>query len=299
MRLSLLAVLSFVPVGFGCTGTVSWSPEAVDAETAATTSALVVIERTSDSARGTSAEASARFLRVASPASAEEALRAIGAALDLPARGACARIVSLAGTAGLSAATAPVAHAPVVELVDVGEVSLEVQGEVTRLLQRQVPDVTDVVSGVVYARATGPSLLPAGARYTVHVAGGHDLSAFDIAMSAPRDPSEIRIAGETAQGLQLGSSDVVFAWTPDGPDDLVYVDVRPSDGTSPAPPKRGRNEAVRCVLDDAGHGIVSKLFFEEAGTLIVHRVHRERLQARGISGEARVDFARALPYVRQ
>jgi hypothetical protein len=53
------------------------------------------------------------------------------------------------------------------------------------------------------------------------------------------------------------------------------------------------------VLDDAGHGVVSKLFFEEAGTLIVHRVHRERLQARGISGEARVDFARALPYARQ
>jgi hypothetical protein len=268
--------------------------------------------------------------------------------------------------------------------VDVGDVSLEVDGEITRLLPRQVPDVTDVVSGIVYARGTfrprsggagdvpsGPSLLPPATRYIVHVAGGHDLGAFDVAMMAPRDPSEVRIAGETAQALELGSSDgVAFSWTPDGPDDLVYVDVRPesaslrsttqpsadvpsrsttppsadvplrsttqpsadvpsrsttqpsadvpsrsttqpsadvpSRSTTPppadvpsAPAERAPNEAVRCVLDDAGHGVVSSLFFEDAGTLIVHRVHRERLRARGISGEVRVDFARSLPYARQ
>ena len=336
MRFSPLAFLSFAPVVFGCTSTVAGSPDAVDAETTTETSAIVVIARTSDAARGTSAEASARFLRVASPSSAVDALHAIGAALDLPSRGACASIVSLAGTAGLPGVKAPAAHPPLVELVDVGDVSLEVDGEITRLLPRQVPDVTDVVSGIVYARGTfrprsggagdvpsGPSLLPPATRYIVHVAGGHDLGAFDVAMMAPRDPSEVRIAGETAQALELGSSDgVAFSWTPDGPDDLVYVDVRPesaslrsttppsadvpSRSTTPpsadvpsAPAERAPNEAVRCVLDDAGHGVVSTLFFEDAGTLIVHRVHRERLRARGISGEVRVDFARSLPYARQ
>jgi len=318
MRFSPLAFLSFAPVVFGCTGTVAASSETVDAETTTETSALVVIERTSDAVRGTSAEASARFLRVAAPSSAVDALHAIGAALDLPPRGACASIVSLAGTAaGLSGGTAPAAHPPVVELVDVGEVSLEVDGEITRLLPRQVPDVTDVVSGVVYARGTfrprsggagdvqaGPSLLPPATRYIVHVAGGHDLGAFDVAMMAPRDPTEVHIAGETAQGgLQLGSSDsVAFSWTPDGPDDLVYVDLRP-DSTADVPSRLttppSADGAVRCVLDDAGRGVVSTLLFEDAGTMIVHRVHRERLRARGISGEVRVDFARTLLYARQ
>jgi hypothetical protein len=285
MRLSSSGLLLLV-AGAGCTGTVSGSPEAADAETTTAMSAVIVVERTSDSVQGSSAEASARFVRVTTPSSSTEALQAIGAALDLPPRGACASIASLAGFKGTpgSAASAP-ARAPVVELVDVGPVSLEADGLLTRLLPRQLPDVTDVVSGVVYARATGPALLPPATNYVVHVAGGHDLASFDVVAAAPHDPSEVRVAGETPGGLKVGAnSSIELAWAPDGTEDFLYVDVRPN--------------GVRCVFDDVGRGTVSPFFFDDAGTLVIHRVHRERFRVRGIdAGEVRFDFSRAIPYL--
>ncbi|HEX3344432.1 MAG TPA: hypothetical protein VHS09_07650, partial [Polyangiaceae bacterium] len=79
MRLPLLAVLPIVPAMLGCAGTVSGPSEGVDAEPSSTTSAVVAIERTADSAEGSRAEASARFIRVVAPSSADDALRAIGA----------------------------------------------------------------------------------------------------------------------------------------------------------------------------------------------------------------------------
>ena len=45
-------------------------------------------------------------------------------------------------------------------------------GHETHLVPRQLPDVTDVVSGVVYARAADSALFPSSARYLVHVSGG-------------------------------------------------------------------------------------------------------------------------------
>src|SRR5450755_727758 len=108
MRVSLFAWLSLVPAALGCAGTVSGSSDGVDAEASATTSAIVAVERTTDSAEGSRAEASARFVRVLAPSSANDALRAIGASLELPATGSCATIASLTG--------APVPKAPVIEL---------------------------------------------------------------------------------------------------------------------------------------------------------------------------------------
>jgi hypothetical protein len=282
MRSSRLALFAFLPAALGCAGTVSGSPEAADAETASTKSAIVVIERTIDTAQGSSAEASARFLRVTAPASAQDALRAIGAALELPPRGSCASLASRADAVPSSS------RAPVVELIDVGGISLEANGVQTRLLPRQVPDVTDVVSGVVYARATDPALLPASAGYVVHVAGGSDVGAFDLAASAPADPSEVRVVDETARGALVANGPWVnFAWTAssEGTDDLVYVDVRPN--------------GVRCVFDEVGLAAISTLFLNHEGTLVVHRVRRERFHVRGIdSGEVRFDFARTIAYVR-
>jgi hypothetical protein len=274
----LLTFLALAPT-VGCAGTVSGSSDVADAETA-TTSAIVVISRTADTSQGSRAEASARFIRVAAPTSTQDALRAIGAALDLPARGSCASVGSLAA--------APAARGtPVVELMDVGPVSLEADGVQTRLLPRQVPDVTDVVSGVVYARATDPAVLPASARYVVHVGGAPDHAPVDLAATAPGDPSEVRVAGEDTSGVLVATGAWVnFAWTPEGVDDLVYVDVRPS--------------GVRCAFDEVGLAAMSTLYFDSSGTLVLHRVRRERLHSPGIdSAEVRFDFARTLAYVRR
>jgi hypothetical protein len=288
MRLSPLALLPVIPAALGCAGTVSGSgSDAVDAEASAKTSALVAIERTTDSTQGSRAEASARFLRVTarSSASTDDAMHAIGAALDLPAVGTCAALSTRA--AAPSNGTDP-GLVPVVELLDVGSVSLEAAGIETRLSPRQLPDVTDVVNGVVYSRATDPLLLPAGARYVVRVAGAPGFGPIEVSAVAPADPADLRIAGETPEGsgtLTASGSSVDLSWTARA-DDVVYVDVRPS--------------GVRCALGDTGTGSVSTLLLDDEGTLIIHRLHRESLRTRGIdSGEVRFDFARTVGYVRR
>jgi hypothetical protein len=252
-----------------------------DAEAATTTSAVVVIERSVGATEGSRAEGSARFVRIAAGASVDDALRAIGAALELPARGACASVSSLAGGIGRGE------PAPVVELVDVGTVSIEAGGVETRLLPRQLPDITDVVSGVVYARAAEPALLPAATRYVLHVAGGQDLGGFDVSASAPGDPGAVHLSGEDSRGtLVAAGSTVDLTWTTDTSDDVIYVDVRPN--------------GVRCVFGNTGHAAVSTLLLDDAGTLVVHRLHREPLRATGIdSGEVRFDFSRSVLYTRR
>jgi hypothetical protein len=279
MRLALLALAPLVPAALGCAGAVSGEGSG-DAEAVSTTSAVVSVQRTADSTEGSRAEASARFIRVTGSSSPDDALRAIGATLDLPARGSCASLASLGD--------APAAQAQLIELVDVGDISLQVNGVETRLSARQLPDVTDIVSGVVYARATDPALLPAGAPYLLHVGGAHGLPPVDVVATAPADPADVLVAGEDTPGslevTAASGSTIGLSWASDPLDDTIYVDVRPSD--------------VRCVLDAGGHGTVSTLLLDDAGTLVVHRLHREPLRATGVdAGEIRFDFARTVTYV--
>jgi len=286
MRVSPVALLPLLPVAAGCTGAVSGSDGTGDAE-AATTTAIVLVERTINATEGSRAEASARFIRVAAPASAQDALRAVGVAVDLPAPGTCQQRVSLA--AGGSTAE----PAPIVELLDVGVVSIEAAGAATRLLPRQLPDVTDIVNGVVYARAADPALLPPGAAYVLHVGGGADLGPLDVTATAPGDPSDVAISGEDARGTLVASGRAVdLSWTADGTDDVVYADIG----------------GIRCSLGDPSgqassdslvRSSLSTELLDDAGTLVVHRLHREPLRARGFdSGEIRFDFARSIAYVR-
>ena len=184
-----------------------------------------------------------------------------------------------------------------VELADVGAVSLEANGHETHLIPRQLPDVTDVVSGVVYARGRPAALFPAEPRYLVHVAGGADVDPFDVSASAPADPSDVRIAGEDGTaGVVAGATSPidVSRGRPTPRTTLLYVDVQPAGfrcalvrGRDRADERRARDRARRSCVD-------------EAGSIVVHRVHREPLTARGIEGgEIRFDFSRSVPYVRR
>ncbi len=291
MRLALMtALVALAAPAMGCTGAVSDPTVPGDAEPS-TTSAVVIVERTVDPTGGPRAGASARFVRVSAPSSARDALRTIGAAVDLPAQGSCVSLATLAGVAP----GAPVVAAPWVELVDVGAVSLEVSGHETHLTPRQLPDVTDVVSGVVYARAADSALFPSSARYLLHVSGGPDVDPFDVAAAAPADPADVRIGGEdSATGVVVAAgAPIAIEWTPDGTDDALYVDVQPA--------------AVRCALQDGQHSAeglarttVPATVLDETGTLVVHRMHREALVARGLEGgEVRFDFSRSVAYVRR
>jgi hypothetical protein len=279
MRLALLAPASLFIAPLGCAGTISGASG--DAETATSTSAVVVVERAVDATGGAHAEGSARFVRVSAPASLEDALRTIGASLELPSLGTCASLSSLAGRSLRSEAR------PVVELVDVGAVWLEADGVKTHLSPRQVPDITDVVSGVVYARATEAASLPSATRYVVHVAGGQDFAPLNVSALAPDDPSGVHFSEEDGQGAIIARGPTVeLAWGGDASDDVVYVDIRP--------------QGVRCAFGNVGHGAISTLFFDDTGTLVVHRLRREPLRATGIdSGEVRFDFARTVAYLRR
>jgi len=270
-----------------CTGAVANPAGPGDAE-ATTTSAVVIVERSVDVTAGTRAETSARFVRVRARSSTRDALRAIGAEVDLPSPSTCASIAALAN--GTSPATGTE-----VELADVGVVSLEANGHETRLIPRQLPDVTDVVSGVVYARAAEPTLFPASARYLVHVAGGADVDPFDVSATAPADPGDIHITGDDGPtGLVVAAgAPIELSWSADGSDDVLYLDVQPS--------------GFRCALsdgaslaDERARAVVPATLIDESGSVVVHRVHREALVARGIEGgEVRFDFSRSVPYVRR
>ena len=273
MRRAALALVPMASVVVGCAAS---GADPGDAETATATSAVVVIERSTDTAQGTRAEASARFVRVSASTSPTTALRGVGAGIDLPAAGACSPLASLPEAS-------PSEPPPVAELLDVGTVALEANGLATRLLPRQLPDVTDVVSGVVYARAADATLLPPSAEYVVHVGGGAGFASTELSASAPADPSDVRLQGEEtadAGGLVTGGANVVLEWNEDASGDQVYVDVAPS--------------AVRCLMESGGHGIVPSAFLDDAGTLVLHRLHRESLRA----GEIRFDFARTVAYAR-
>jgi hypothetical protein len=259
-----------------------------DAEVRLSTSAVVVVERMVDPAGGSRAEASARFVRVASPVSTDEALQAIGAALVLPAAGHCVPLTSLSSASPLSE------PAPVVELVDVGSVSLDAEGRETHLVSRLLPDVTDVVSGFVYARTTDPTLLPAESRYTLRVGGRSDLAPIELTASAPADPTNVLTGATTdADGtLVVTGSSLAFSWPAGAEADVLYVDLQPG--------------GVRCVLggettagDPLVHASIQTALLGDSGTLVVHRLRSEPFVAQGLEGgELRFDFGRSLSYVR-
>lgn len=284
MRLSLVALIVTAPAALGCTGAVAGA-DGVDAEPASRTNAVVAVERTSDPVDGVQAQASARFLRVSATTSTDEALSAVGAGLELPAVGTCAAVGTLDQTP-----TSAAGSAPTVELVNVGTVSLEAAGGQTVLWPRQLPDVTDVVSGVVYARAAAdPSAFPPSTRYLVRV-GGDGLAPLEMVAWAPGPADDIRVAGEDAGQVLASSAAIDLSWTTSsGGDDLVYVDVSPHD--------------VRCVFGDTGSASLSTVFLDEQGALVVHRLHREWTSGWATQGienaEVRFDFARRVGYTRR
>ena len=286
MRLHLLTfgAASAVALSFGCSAPVSASPEAADAEASSPAAAIVVVERTSGPGDGTRAEAIARFVQMRSGTVDDQALRIVGAAVDFPALNACS-------TLGRGWADAP---ARAVKLADVGSVTLETNGVKTSLVARQLPDVADLVSGVVYA-GRGESALAPRARYALRSTGAGDVDAFEVLATAPAEPGDVRVAAQDGKSVVVlaPGAQVDLSWEPGTLDDLVYVDIAANDTTTPV---------VRCLFTDAGHATLASTAFGaiDEGTVSVHRLHRESFRARGLdSGEIRFDFARAVAFTRR
>ena len=284
MRGALLVLsLPLLAAATGCTSTVVG--DASDADTASSTAAVVVVERTISASEAPRGEAVARFLRVRG-VPWEDALRVAGASIDLPPTGSCVSISTL-GTAKQSPSSS-------VQLLDIGAVAMTANGLQTQLTTRRVPDVVNLVSGVVYARSVEPEVLPPAARYEIRVSGSSDpeLSQLMLGGAAPPELADVRVGGEDASAASVvfSTAAVNLGWEPGAPADLVYVDVRAQGAT------------VRCAFPDNGEAQIPPEAFAvgDEGTLGIHRLHREAIHAAGIdSGEMRFDFARTVAYSRR
>jgi hypothetical protein len=297
--LPLPALFALSPLLAACSATVGGSVETADADANAT-SAVVVVERTVG-ASDARASAVARFVRMRSGAVDDDALRLVGATVDFPALGSCATAL----------ATRKAGTARALELLDVGAISLEANGLRTNLQARQIPDVVDLLSGVVYATPTADAdTLPPGSVYVLRAAGSveQEVAPFAVSASAPDEPSQVRIAGQdvgperndvvalpAAFGAAAGAGVAVeVSWEPGAADDFVYVDVS-------GQPDVGAQTAARCLFSDVGRATLTPAAFGEMtnGTIAIHRLHREPFRVKGVdAGEVRFDFARVVAFTR-
>lgn len=285
MSLTLGTALTALVLG-GCS--VAPGPDAADAADNTVATAVVVVEGTLAN-EGSHSEAVARFVRASHGGAVDDdVLRMVGAVVDFPALGSCAPIASQR--------TLNPSSSRFISLVDVGSVSLIAGESSTLLSRRQLPDVADFVSGVVYS-GRGSSLATRGA-YELRVdgTGDPDVPSFHVTATSPGEPSDVRIAGDdgrsAAVNLPLSASSVEVSWEPGSAYDLVYVDV---SATSAAP-------SARCLFRDDGHASIPASAFGavDDGTLAVHRLHREAFHAHGVDpGEVRFDFARVVSFARR
>ncbi len=299
--------LLFLPAAvalMGCSANVASSAEVADAEASPVT-AVIVVERSTrydDHAETSRGEAVARFVRMRSGVVDEDALRMVGAAVEIPAAGTCTRVSSAI------AASAPVARA--VELLDIGAVSLEADGAKTSFNARRLPDVVDLVSGVVYT-GRGEEPFPSHGRFVFRAGGAGDrpveleVAPFAIESVIAGEPADLRLNQDLAgpvPTILAASTPVELTWTSGGDaSDVVYVDI-----ASSVPRVERGARVTRCAFSDGGHGVLpASTIASDEGTLSIHRVHREKFSSadgrvRGIeSGELRFDFARVVSFHRR
>jgi hypothetical protein len=270
----------------GCTSNVSASGEPADAEVTPLATGIIAVEGTvgSDGSESRS-QAVARFVRARPGPVDDDALRMVGASVDFPALGACESLAAL--RAGASAST--------LALLDVGAVTLSAGDALKPLQARQLPDVADLVSGVVYSARADE--LPTRSQYMLRIDGSPDqqVPAFVVSATSPGEPEGLRVAGDDGRSGAVAiaaAGPVELTWEPGSVEDVVYVDLAAS-GAAPA---------TRCLFDDVGRAVLPTAAFGalDDGTLTVHRLHREYFQTRGVQpGEVRFDFARTVSFARR
>lgn len=267
---------------FGCATAVdaSTSPDADSNEVAA----AISIDTTSYADEITAAHttAVARFIRARTSID-QGTLEMLGAALDLPPLGTCSGISPRAENAGQA-----------VELLDVGAINLNV-GNVdlgarsTFLAPRNLPDMDDLVWGVVYSARADGTEAPVSGPISLHVAGSKDVGAFSIDVADMQAPTDVRFDDVASSSIAITSGDDLrVTWTAAPPStDIIYFEI-----SGP--------ENLVCAQADTGFAnLDASMFAVGRGSLTIHRLHREPINAHGIDdGEARFDFARVYDFSR-
>lgn len=264
-------MFGLVPIVAGCTASVGAS-EATDAEASAITG-VVVVEETAFAGDVPHAEVSARFVKVHG-AIDDGALRLAGADLVMPTLGECTTLVD-----------EPLRTPSVVriELLNVGALNVESASGKATLQPRRVPDVTDLVSGVLYTARTD------GLRGTVRIraAGADpDVAPLLVEAQAPAELRGLRVSGveaKSAEPIGIAQGAIDLEWDAATAVDVVYVDVL-APGTL----------TTRCAFADQGHATIPAPL-SQTGTFAVHRLRRQPL-AGFERGELRFDAARLVPF---
>lgn len=273
-RWSVALLLGAALAAIGCSA--ETADYTADADTGST-HALVSIERsTAVDSNTTRAGALAGFVHTPADVDAKAVLGMVGLAQKLPAPGQCRQ---LPGTTRLSS----MGH---VELLEAGDISVDVAGASTTLAPRAFPTVTDRVSGVMYTTRDRSEPLPAAAHYTIQSSGGISVGPLTLEGDAPSP-----LDGVTAGGLPLSevgalstSQPVDVTWNVGEPGDLVYVELSRIDGSS---------STVCSFRDDAGIGTIpaGSVTPSQNGRLSFHRLRQRTFAEGGIQDvELRFDF---------
>jgi len=325
MRLLSLPLYALAPLAVACSAPVVLPGSGVDslghdATDGVASAGLVVIERTVTADDAARSSAVARFIKMRAGSLDDETLRMVGATLDLPPLGACAPATAGGADTTLSGASATrEAEGPrAVELLDVGGVAIEANSLRTTLEARALPDIVDLVTGVLYSTRLGqhdPDALPGQGAYVIRSSGSSSAAepergvpAFTVSATAPGEPDDLRVDGQDARssdGVRLTAGGLVaLSWRANDaadPDDVIYVDLIPARGAGGSTEPGQTAATVRCLFADRGaatlpasaftlgapietHGTTSPEPLRSEvtrGTLVVHRVHREAFQVPG------------------
>jgi len=263
----------------------------ITSATGSTTEAIVLVERSVAEGEFVQTNVSAKFMRLASGADPDLAERVVGGSwLDLPAPGECEALTPFAAAEDSEALTG----LGTIELLDVGDLSIQAGTNRMPLATRAFPDVGAFVSGVFYTSRDAQSDLPAPARYVLESTGTATQSPFSIEADAPSAPDRVRLF-DTAltEGVvfEEGTASTLRWTASEAPavGDLVYVDLTAPSGTG-----------VRCAYNDSGEGVIPSSVLDKktwgalpaAVALSVHRIRQGGFAAAGIdAGELRFDLS--------
>lgn len=273
-------LVAFGLLAFACSG--STSSYTSDADHGTTHATITVERRDSvDATFASQAKAFASFVRTPPYVDPASVARITGLELGLPEPGSCSAL----GATRESIALSPLRR---VELLAVGEVTLETPAGRVELAPHAFPAVTDVVSGVVYTTRDRSAALPAGEPYALSASGGSFLSPLSVSAEAPAALEAVSL-----DGSPLGSAsaflpqDSELSWKAGTARDLVYVRLTGNDTAG---------SATCAFRDDAGHGLIPAHVIPRSGPIQLS-VHRLRTVALGGApsggidvGELRFDF---------
>jgi hypothetical protein len=263
---------------FGC----SESKPPVPPERPATIHAVFVVERAQilDSPFEQSATAYGGVMRMPSTVDAERVMRLSGFLEELPEVGTCEVVGATRPSPALSGVDE-------LQMLDVGDITVQVGSQTTKLVRQAFPFVTGFLAGVVYSsRDREAEVLPPSSSFIFSAKGSGKVPRFSLAADSPPAIASVAV---NAVGLQevervTLSEPIVFTWKVGTPDDMVWVELG----------RTGSQKTALCVFRDTeGRGTVPASLIDERGVglISVHRLRQHRMKADGIAdGRIQFDF---------